>query len=176
MFFFLAACAQCLPDENVSNVGAFAEIIAKFTMLLRHGFKLTLHGGGFQRKRYLYAGDAANAFNVILHKAVSGDIFNPGSYDEISNRDLSARLIDLVTSPSSDSSSGESTNLEDWIKTVPGRPYADSGSLLDCGKLRNLGWDQLVGFEEGLRRTVEWYSAYGDCWWGDIGKIFAGQS
>lgn len=145
-------------------------------MLLRRGFKLTIHGGGFQRKRYLYAGDAANAFNVILHKAGNGEIFNLGSYDEISNRDLSARLIDLVTSPGSDSSSGQSANLEAWIKTIPGRPYADSGSKLDCEKLRSLGWDQQVGFEEGLRRTVEWYSAYGDTWWGDISKIFIGQS
>lgn len=110
-------------------------------MLLRQGFKLTIHGGGFQRKRYLYAGDAANAFNVILHKAGNGDIFNLGSYDEISNRDLSACLTDLVVSLGSNSSSGESANLDAWIKTIPGRPYADSGSRLVCEKLRSFKED-----------------------------------
>ena len=112
-------------------------------MLLRQSFKLTIHGGGFQRKRYLYAGDAANTFNIILHKAGNRDIFNLGSYDEISNRDLSARLADLVAS---NSSSGESADLEAWIKTIPGRPYADSGSSLDCEEVRS--------FKEAVHEVV----------------------
>ncbi|KAL9126724.1 MAG: hypothetical protein Q9217_004269 [Psora testacea] len=159
--------------NNIYGPNQFPDkIIPKFIMLLRKGLKLTLHGGGLQRKRYLYAGDAVNAFNVILHKGSNGDIFNLGSYDEISNRNLSARLIDIVNLPGSDSSSGKRSNLDAWIRTVPGRPYVDSGSRLDCSKLRSLGWDQKVGFDEGLQRTVEWYSAYGDTWWGDIDKIF----
>ena len=145
-------------------------------MLLRRGLKLTLHGGGFQRKRYLYAGDAANAFNVILHRGIKGDIFNLGSCDEISNRDLAAYLVDLANPPGSDSSSGgssPSSSLDAWITTMPGRPYADSGSGLDCTKLRSLGWEQKVSFEQGLRRTFDWYAVYGDTWWGDLSKSLA---
>ena len=148
-------------------------------MLLQHGQKLTLHGGGQQRKRYLYAGDAANAFNVILHKATAGEVYNLGSYDEISNRDLAAKILACVGRPgggggSSDSSSEseEASSLDAWIQTVPGRPYVDSGSGLDCEKLRGLEWEQKVGWEDGLGRTVKWYSAHGDTWWGDLGKTF----
>ena len=143
-------------------------------MLLRKNLKLTLHGGGHQRKRYLYVSDAANAFNTILHRGKNGDIFNLGSYDEISNRDISARLIDIVDPPNSDGSSGSSDNLDAWIKTVPGRPYVDLGSRLDCEKLRSLGWDQKVSFDDGLKRTVDWYAVHGDSWWGDISKLFQG--
>lgn len=148
---------------------ACAEIIPKFIMLLQRGLKLTLHGGGHQRKRYLYAGDAANAFNIILHQAVGGDIFNLGSPDEISNRDLCAILLEHVNPSGSDSSS-DSSSLDEWIQTTPGRPYVDSGNRLDCSKLRSLGWDQKIGFDLGLQRTVKWYSAHGETWWGDISK------
>ena len=108
-------------------------------MLLQHGQKLTLHGGGHQRKRYLYAGDAANAFNTILHKATAGEVYNLGSYDEISNRDLAAKILECVRPPGGDPSGG-GASLDAWIQTVPGRPYTDSGSGLDCEKLRALGW------------------------------------
>lgn len=145
------------------------EIIPKFIMLLRRGRKLTLHGGGQQRKHYLYVGDAANALNALLHNGVNGQVYNLGSKDEISNRDISGALVHYVISPGSESPSDDST-LDSWIETVPGRPYVDSGSRLDCSKLQALGWDQKVGWEEGLERTVGWYSAYGDTWWGDIGQ------
>lgn len=94
-----------------------------------------------QRKRYLYASDAANAFDVILRKIDNENIFNLDSYDEISNRDLSARLTDLVASLGSNSSSGENANLDAWIKTISERPYANSGSRLNCEKLRSFKED-----------------------------------
>lgn len=136
-------------------------------MLLRRGRKLTLHGGGQQRKHYFYVSDAANALNALLHNGVSGEVYNLGSKDEISNRDISGALVNYVISPGSDSSSDDSS-LDSWIEAIPGRPYVDSSSRLDCSKLQALGWEQKVGWEEGLRRTVSWYSAYGDTWWGDI--------
>lgn len=136
-------------------------------MFLRRGRKLTLHGGGHQRKHYLYVGDAANALNALLHNGAASEVYNLGSKDEISNLDISGALINYVIAPSSDSSSVDS-GIDNWIETVPGRPYVDSGSRLDCGKLQALGWEQKVGWEEGLRRTVGWYSAHGDTWWGNI--------
>ncbi len=141
-------------------------------MLLRKGHKLTLHGGGAQCKRYLHAEDAANAFDAILHKAQSGEIFNLGSIDEISNRDLSTRLIDIVNPPGSDSSSGNSSNIDDWIKITPGRPYTEKACGLDDSKLKSLGWHQNISFDDGLKQTVDWYFAHGDTWWGDTGHMF----
>ncbi|KAG7002089.1 dTDP-4-amino-4,6-dideoxygalactose transaminase [Physcia stellaris] len=145
------------------------KIIPKFIMLLQHREKLTMHGGGTQRKRYLYAGDAANAFNVLLHRGVAGKIYNLGSSTQISNRDLGATLLNYVNLGGSDSSS-DSSSLDSWIETVPGRPYADSNSGLDCRKLKALGWEPRVPWEEGLRRTVEWYARFGDTWWKDAAR------
>lgn len=134
-------------------------------MLLRHGQKLPLQGAGDGSRRYLYAGDAANAFNVLIHKGTSGETYNLGSYDEVSHRKLCETLLELVKPPGYDSS-----GVEAWIDRKPGRPYVDSGSTMDVSKLRALGWDQKVSFDEGLKRTVQWYFAHGDTWWGDAVK------
>lgn len=138
-----------------------AEIIPKFIMLLRRGLKLPLQGAGDGRRRYLHAADAANAFNVLLHQGVAGEVYNLGSDDEITHRKLCEKLLELVRPAGYDSS-----KVDAWIDSKPGRPYVDSSSLMDCSKIRALGWEQKIRFDDGLRRTVQWYSAYGDTWWG----------
>lgn len=148
-----------------SAYGDFLEIIPKFAMLLRHGHKLPLQGSGDGSRRYLYVGDAANAFNFLLHKGVGGETYNLGSYDEVSHRDLCETLLELVKPPGYDK-----LGVEAWIDRKPGRPYVDSGSRMDVSKLRALGWDQNVSFTEGLKHTVQWYFAHGDTWWGDAVK------
>ena len=134
-------------------------------MLLRHGQKLPLQGAGDGSRRYLYVGDAANAFNVLLHKGVAGETYNLGSYDQVSHRELCETLLALVKPPGYDKS-----GVEAWIDRKPGRPYVDSGSNMDVSKLRALGWEQNVSFAEGLKHTVQWYFAHGDTWWGDAVK------
>ena len=69
------------------------EIIPKFICLLSRGQPVVLHGDGSPTRRYLFAGDAADAFDTILHKGQLGQIYNVGSYDEISNLDLCERLL-----------------------------------------------------------------------------------
>lgn len=159
------------------------KIVPKFSMLLTRDKPLPLHDGGWQRKRYLYAGDAANAFNYILHLAPPNSCYNLGPYDpesEISNSNISLKLISLVhppthavdgTGPADQEVNGNGTNK--WFQTVPGRPYVDAGQGMDCGKLRDLGWEQKVSLDEGLKRSVAWYVANGDVWWGDLtGKVW----
>ena len=80
-----------------SNI--IAEIIPKFTCLLRRQRPMILHGDGSPTRRYLYAGDAADAFDTILHKGTLGQIYNVGSYDEISNLHIrKVTGLDLFTS------------------------------------------------------------------------------
>lgn len=134
-------------------------------MLLRRGLKLPLYGSGDHTRRYLYAGDAANAFNVMLHRSGGGEIYNLGSYDELTNRELCAMLLKHVKPDGYDPS-----NVDAWILSAADRPFHDRGSGLDCSKLQSLGWEQKVDLDEGLRRTMEWYSVHGETWWGDVGK------
>lgn len=122
-----------------------------------------LHGDGKNTRRYLYAGNAADAFDTILHKGKLGEIYNVDSSDEISNRDLAFKLLDHFDIPHDEQ--------RHHIYFTQDRPFNDKRYAVNGDKLRNLGWEQRTTFEEGLRATVEWYQKFGTSWWGDVEGI-----
>jgi len=125
---------------------------------------MVLHGDGSPTRRYLYAGDAADAFDTILHRGQLGQIYNVGSQDEVSNLSLCNKLLAEMGLP-------EPGNLARWVKYTHDRPFNDHRYAVDGSKLRRLGWEQRTSFSDGLRITVEWYRRFGERWWGDISKI-----
>jgi dTDP-D-glucose 4,6-dehydratase len=133
---------------------------------LNRGQPLVLHGDGTPTRRYLYAGDAADAFDTILHKGAIGQIYNVGSYDEISNKELCAKLLTYLDIPHA-----TQEDLHKWVKHTHDRPFNDRRYAVDGTKLRQLGWDQKTSFEKGLSTTVDWYKKFGEQWWGDITKV-----
>lgn len=141
------------------------EIIPKFINLLFRQRKLIIHGDGQNSRRYLYAGDAADAFDTILHKGEIGHTYNVDSRDEIQNIDLAKTLLGSFGHDTRDS---KQTNSQ--IEYVQDRPFNDKRYAVDGSKLRELGWAQRTSFEEGLRATVDWYREFGD-WWGDISGV-----
>jgi len=154
-------------SNNVYGPHQFPEkVIPKFTCLLNRKQPVVLHGDGSPTRRYLYAGDAADAFDTILHKGALGQVYNVGSYDEISNISLCSRILSALDIPHD-----TQEQLHKWIKHTHDRPFNDMRYAVDGTKLRQLGWDQKTSFEDGLAITVDWYKRFGEAWWGDISKI-----
>ncbi|KAK7735311.1 hypothetical protein SLS53_007542 [Cytospora paraplurivora] len=155
-------------SNNVYGPHQYPEkIIPKFSCLLDRGQPVVLHGDGSPTRRYLFAGDAADAFDTILHKGQLGQVYNVGSYDEISNRDLCNKLLAEFGIPPTPE------EVHKWIKYTHDRPFNDHRYAVDGTKLRQLGWEQKTSFAEGLRITVAWYCRYGEEWWGDISKVLS---
>lgn len=156
-------------SNNVYGPHQYPEkIIPKFTCLLNRNKPVVLHGDGSPTRRYLFAGDAADAFDTILHKGQLGQVYNVGSYDEISNLSLCSKLLAEMGIPYE--SSEEFTR---WVKYTHDRPFNDHRYAVDGTKLRKLGWEQKTPFADGLRITVEWYRRFGEQWWGDISKVLS---
>ncbi|KAG5950849.1 hypothetical protein E4U53_004304 [Claviceps sorghi] len=154
-------------SNNVYGPHQYPEkIIPKFTCLLNRARPVVLHGDGSPTRRYLYAGDAADAFDTILHKGQIGHIYNVGSCDEISNLDLCAKLLNTMGIEQ-----GSPDSIRKWIKYTHDRPFNDRRYAVDGTKLRMLGWKQKTKLGDGLKRTVDWYSKYGESWWGDISHV-----
>ena len=143
-----------------------AEVIPKFVLLLDRGIKLPLNGTEKHSRRYIYISDAVAAFDAILHKGQSNGIYNLGSDDEITNRELCALLVKCVRPAGDDVGA-----LDAWIEPGAPKPTKDRGAMMNCSRLKALGWRPLVGIEEGIRRTVEWYTEHGETWWGDVEQI-----
>lgn len=125
-----------------------------------------LHGDGSPTRRYLYASDAADAFDTILHKGLIGQIYNVGSSDEVSNIDLCGKILDYMGIPRE-----TPEQFRKWIKYTHDRPFNDRRYAVDTTKLRKLGWEQRTGLAEGLLTTVDWYRRFGESWWGDISHV-----
>ncbi|CAL5405998.1 unnamed protein product [Camellia sinensis] len=143
--------------NNVYGPNQFPEkLIPKFILLAMQGKPLPIHGDGANVRSYLYCEDVAEAFEVILHKGEVGHVYNIGTKRE-------RRVIDVAT----DICKLFSMDPEKNIKFVDNRPFNDQRYFLDDQKLKNLGWAERTIWEEGLKKTMEWYKSNPD-WWGDV--------
>lgn len=152
---------MCIIDEST-------EVIPKFNLLLQRGSKLPLHGNGANTRRYLYGGDAADAFDTILHHGEIGHVYNVDSRDEVSTLDLCATLLRHFGH-----AVDTTEQLYKHVEHVQDRPFNDHRYAVNGNKLRQLGWEQRTGFEEGLRATVDWYRRFGAKWWGNVDSRLA---
>ncbi|KAI9099802.1 hypothetical protein DFS34DRAFT_506631 [Phlyctochytrium arcticum] len=147
-------------SNNVYGPYQYPEkIIPKFVTLLSEGKKVFLHGDGSNTRRFIYGSDVADAIEIIMHKGAIGETYNIGTSDEISNLELTRYLLKKM------SLEAKSSQL---IEFVEDRPFNDMRYAIDSNKLEQMGWKPKVKFEEGIERTIEWYTAYSRQWWSDI--------
>ena len=137
-------------------------------MLLQRRRKLLVHGDGSPTRRYLYAADIVDALDTIFHKGDIGQIYNIATSAEISNTDICRKLLDLFGLPHE-----TQADLEKSVQYTEDRPFNDHRYAVDGTKLRQLGWEQKTTFAQGLKTTVEWYTQFGEEWWGDISKVLS---
>ena len=128
---------------------------------------LPLYGDGLQRRDWLFVGDHAGAVAHVLDHGVAGEVYNVPGGAELTNRELAARLLDLLGKPWS------------LVRSVEDRPGHDRRYAMDGARLRALGWANRVDFETGLAETVAWYRDH-PAWWraarsGDWDAYYARQ-
>lgn len=113
---------------------------------------LPLYGDGSQVRDRLHALDHARAVDVVLHRGRLGEAYNVAADMEHTNIDVARRILRLLGKP------------ETLIQPVADRPAHDVRYALDAGKLRALGWQPQIDFEQGLADTVRWY-VENEWWW-----------
>ncbi|KAG6479651.1 trifunctional UDP-glucose 4,6-dehydratase/UDP-4-keto-6-deoxy-D-glucose 3,5-epimerase/UDP-4-keto-L-rhamnose-reductase RHM1-like [Zingiber officinale] len=143
--------------NNVYGPNQFPEkLIPKFILLAMRGQPLPIHGDGSNVRSYLYCEDVAEAFEVVLHRGEIGHIYNIGTKKERRVVDVARDICGLFN-----------MNPDSLIKFVDNRPFNDQRYFLDDQKLKNLGWCERTTWEDGLRKTMEWYTSNPQ-WWGDV--------
>ena len=101
-------------------------------------------GTGKPLREFLYAEDLAKAILFILDNKINDELINVGSNTEISIKDLALKVKSVV---------GFNGEVE-FDKDLPdGNPR----KLLDSSKIFDYGWSPLVGLDEGLNITYNWY-------------------
>ena len=128
------------------------KVIPLFVTNLIENIQVPLYGDGRNVRDWLHVDDHCRAVDFLLERGRPGETYNVGGGNEVPNIELTQRILSLVGKP------------ESLIKRVPDRPGHDRRYSLDCGKLRQMGWEPQVPFAEGLARTVAWYRQH-EAWW-----------
>ena len=93
--------------------------------------------------------DAAEAFDVVLHKGVVGEVYNLGTSKELST----LQVTDSICAHFGlDAAAG--------TEFVADRLYNDRRYFISSAKLNALGWDVRTPWEEGLTKTISWYKQH----------------
>ncbi len=104
-------------------------------------------GSGKPTREFLYVEDAARGILLAAEKYDKPEPVNLGSGAEISIRDLVELIARLV-------------GYQGEVRWDADQPDGQPRRMLDTTRARQeFGFAAQVGFEEGLRRTVEWYKA-----------------
>ena len=135
--------------NNVFGPMQFPEkLIPKIITMASRGLKLPVHGSGVNKRSYLYVEDVAEAFDVVLHRAKTGSTINIGTTAEQTVLEVVQSIVRLMC-PYADPA--------DMIEFVEDRAFNDMRYFLETSALSELGWQQRTPFEEGLKKTIDWY-------------------
>lgn len=114
---------------------------------------IPLYGDGMHVRDWLYVENHVEALWSVLTQGKVGEIYNIGGGHQCTNSSLICQLGDIVYELA-----GLSGDPADLITFVKDRPGHDRRYAADAFKIhRELGWKPKTPFNEGLRKTVEWY-------------------
>lgn len=116
---------------------------------------LPIYGDGLQVRDWLFVEDHVDAINRVLLKGRVGEVYNIGGNSERTNLEVVQAICHVLDQTRPAPGFGERNQL---IKHVTDRPGHDRRYAIDCSKLsQGLGWNPAVDFEQGLKKTVDWY-------------------
>ena len=120
----------------------YGRVIDRFLQQSVKNQALTVYGSGMQTRSFTYVSDTVAAILKIINNWKTGEVYNVGSDNETRIIDLAQMIIKVTVS--------KSAIIQ---KEMP--PDDPMRRAADVSKLRNLGWRQEIGLEEGLRLMLE---------------------
>jgi dTDP-glucose 4,6-dehydratase len=156
--YFITHKLPVVITRCTNNFGPYQypeKLIPLFITNLLENRKVPVYGTGKNVRDWIYVLDHCRAVDFVLHKGITGEIYNIGGGSEITNIDITKKILDIM---------GKDGSMIEYVKDRPGHDLRYS---LDCGKLRKLGWAPENDFDEALKYTVKWY-VENQWWWGKL--------
>jgi len=129
------------------------KVIPLFLTNLIDGLQVPLYGDGLNVRDWLHVDDHCRGIQLVAEGGRAGEIYNIGGGAEMTNRELTQRLL---------AATGRD---ESAIRKVPDRKGHDRRYSVDITKISTeLGYRPAVPIEDGLAATAEWYRT-NRSWW-----------
>ena len=117
---------------------------------------LPVYGEGLNVRDWLYVEDHCKAIDLIIHKGRVGEVYNVGGHNEKQNIEIVKIICKELGKP------------ESLITHVGDRKGHDMRYAIDPTKIHNeLGWLPETKFEDGIKKTIQWYLDNRE-WWETI--------
>ncbi|ASJ71703.1 dTDP-glucose 4,6-dehydratase [Granulosicoccus antarcticus] len=161
-----------------NNYGPFhfpEKLIPLIIINLLHGKSLPIYGDGKNIRDWLYVEDHARGIERVLNKGQVGETYNIGGVNEWTNIDIVKLICELMDErfsadpelksqyPGCPAAAGQA--CDSLITYVTDRAGHDFRYAIDTTRIRDeLGYTPAITFEEGIRKTLDWYLARPD-WW-----------
>ncbi|MCI0405476.1 MAG: dTDP-glucose 4,6-dehydratase [candidate division Zixibacteria bacterium] len=143
-------------DRCTNNFGPYQfpeKLIPLFVTNAMEDKPLPVYGDGLYVRDWLFVGDHCRAIEKMLFEGKPGEIYNVGGSNELTNLEITRRILARLKKP------------ESLITHVADRPGHDRRYALDASKLeQELGWKPGPSLEQALDSTIDWYVA-NKSWW-----------
>jgi dTDP-glucose 4,6-dehydratase len=127
------------------------KVIPLFVTNLIEGRRVPLYGDGLNVRDWCYVEDNCEAVDLVLRQGETGAIYNIGAGNEITNLELTHRLLARLGKD------------ESMIEPVADRLGHDRRYSIDTSRVRALGWRPRHDLDDALDQTVAWYQD--NRWW-----------
>jgi dTDP-glucose 4,6-dehydratase len=129
------------------------KVIPLFITNILEGKKVPLYGNGLNIRDWLHVDDHCRGIALALTKGKSGEVYNIGGGTELTNLELTHKILKAMNVG------------EEFIQPVEDRKGHDLRYSVDITKISNeLGYSPQVNFDQGLRETINWYKN-NESWW-----------
>ena len=135
------------------------KIIPLFITNLFDNFKVPIYGTGSNIRDWLHVDDHCIGIHSVLTKGMPGEIYNIGGGTELTNLELTQKILNLMHKDDSS------------VEYVSDRLGHDVRYSVDISKISNeLGYKPTIDLERGLKQTVNWYLE-NEKWWRGLKQI-----
>lgn len=129
------------------------KVMPLFITNILEGKKVPLYGNGLNVRDWLHVDDHCRGIALALVKGKSGEVYNIGGGTELTNIELTHKILKAMNVG------------EEFIQPVEDRKGHDLRYSVDISKIsKELGYKPEVDFDKGLQETINWYKN-NESWW-----------
>lgn len=143
------------PFNNYGPRQHLEKVVPRFITSCLLDEPLTVHGNGTAKRDWLFVEDLAGAVDAAIHSTndLNGEVINVGTGRDLDVMSIAEAITDAMGKPRS---------LISNISERPGQVSRHTSSTEKAKEL--LDWESSISFEEGISRTIQWYSDNRE-WW-----------
>ena len=137
------------PNDNfdLQHSHVLAALLRRFNEAREQGGEPTLWGSGTPLREFMHADDCADACLFLMERYSHAEIVNVGVGEGISISRLAALVAEVV-------------GYRGDIHWDPTKPDGMPRKLMDCGRMKALGWTPRIPLREGLQDAHRWYQGH----------------